>query len=77
MQKRETEKKILIPVVDDEEWNPDSDFFVELFDPLNLGPDQVPIRLDGDDTRCRVTILDEDFPGVIGFAVSDVRVNRN
>jgi hypothetical protein len=27
------EKKIQIPIVDDDEWEPDLDFFVELYDP--------------------------------------------
>lgn len=31
--KREQEKKIEIPIVDDEEWNPDLEFWVELYDP--------------------------------------------
>ena len=30
---REIEKKIQIPIVDDDEWEPDLDFFVELYDP--------------------------------------------
>ena len=67
MKKRDTEVKIHIPIVDDEEWNPDLDFFVELFDPHSIDEDQIPKKLEGDDTRCKVTILDEDFPGVIGF----------
>jgi len=29
----EYEKKIQIPIVDDDEWEPDLDFFVELYDP--------------------------------------------
>ena len=76
MKKRDTEFKIHIPIVDDEEWNPDLDFFVELFDPNNIDDKQCPIKLPGDDTRCKVTILDEDFPGVIGFEVTDVRVSK-
>ena len=35
-QKRETEKKIHIPIVDDHIWEPDLDFFVELYDPGKL-----------------------------------------
>lgn len=30
---RDTEKKIRIPIIDDEEWNPDLEFWVELFNP--------------------------------------------
>jgi len=76
MKKRDTEIKIHIPIVDDEEWNPDLDFFVELFDPHTTDENQNPKRLDGDDTRCKVTILDEDFPGVIGFESTDIRVSK-
>lgn len=62
--KREVEKKIEIPIVDDEEWNPDLEFWVELYDPTKTeqGHDD---RLQGDDTKCKVTILDEDLPGTI------------
>lgn len=31
--KRDTEKKVKIPIIDDEEWNPDLEFYVELFNP--------------------------------------------
>lgn len=31
-------------------------------------------RLPGDDTRCKVTILDEDFPGTIQFEDTDIRI---
>lgn len=62
--KRENEKVIQIQVVDDEEWNPDLEFWVELYDPLKT-EQGVDDRLVGDDTRCKVTILDEDFPGTI------------
>ena len=33
-------------------------------------------RLPGDDTRTKVTILDEDFPGTIGFGNTDLRVPK-
>jgi len=33
-------------------------------------------RLDGDDTSCRITILDEDLPGKLGFEVTDMQVER-
>ena len=31
-------------------------------------------KLPGDDTRCKVTILDEDFPGCLGFENTDLFV---
>lgn len=73
--KREHEKKIEIPIIDDEEWNPDLEFWVELYDPTKTeqGYDD---RLPGDDTKCKVTILDEDFPGTIQFGNTDIRVSK-
>ena len=78
LKKRDTELKIQIPIVDDDEWEPDLDFFVELYDPNHINSDTgIPDRLKGDDTRTKVTILDEDFPGSLGFEVTDVRVPKN
>jgi hypothetical protein len=57
MQKKEEIYQIFIDIHDDDDWEPDLCFFVELYD-LETGD-----RLQGDDTRCKVTILDEDFPG--------------
>lgn len=72
----ENEQKIEIPIVDDEEWNPDLEFSVELYDPIKAeqGFDD---RLPGDDTKCKVTILDEDFPGTIQFGETELRIARN
>ena len=51
----------------------DLEFIVELYDPNKLeGEDRLP----GDDTQCRVTILDEDFPGTIGFASTEINVHK-
>lgn len=77
MKKKETELKILIPIVDDDEWEPDLDFYVELYDPNNVDSAGVPQKMSGDDTRCKVTILDEDFPGTLGFEMTDIRVSQN
>jgi len=68
--------KIEIAIVDDDEWEPDLDFFVELYDP-NKDPESENDRLKGDDTRCKVTIIDEDFPGTIAFELSDVSVHKS
>jgi len=63
-------KKIQIEIIDDDEWNPDLDFFVELYDISNNE------KLAGDDTKCKVTILDEDFPGNIGFENSEIKAHK-
>jgi len=59
----DNEKQIEIPIIDNNIWEPDLDFIVELYE--IDAPDKE--RLFGDDTQCKVTILDEDFPGVLGF----------
>lgn len=51
------EAEISIVIVDDEAWEPDEDFFVQLYD---VGSKE---DLHGEDTRCRVTIMDDDRPG--------------
>ena len=71
MKKKDIEFKIQIPIVDDEEWEPDLDFFVELYDP------DTKQKLIGDDTSCKVTILDEDFPGTLGFEETEIRVQKS
>jgi hypothetical protein len=71
MKQGETEKKIEINIIDNNEWEPDMDFAVELYDYDSEK------RLDGDDTRAIVTILDEDFPGTLGFKVTDIRVKKD
>ena len=70
MKREEKDFKIKVPIIDDKDWNPDKDFFVELFDP-NTGE-----KLSGDDTRCQVTIIDEDFPGIIGFDNTGMQASR-
>lgn len=47
------------------------DFHVELYDTKSN------TRLFGDDTRCKITILDEDFPGKLGFDLTEITAMRN
>ena len=51
-----------VGIIDDEGWEPDEDFYVELYDKATGN------RLFGEDTRTRVTILDDDKPGMLVFA---------
>jgi hypothetical protein len=62
--------KIQIKIKDNNYWEPDMDFYVELYDIDNQQ------RLPGENTRTTVTILDEDFPGTLGFKVTEIRVNK-
>jgi hypothetical protein len=75
MKKNVTEIKIKIPIVDDAEWEPDLDFFVELFDPNQINEQGNPAIFQGEDTKCKITILDEDFPGTLGFEIGEKTVN--
>ena len=61
-EKGNTSYKISIDIVDDDSWEPDENFSVELYDPKT---DQ---RLPGEDTRTIVTIIDDDKPGNLCFA---------
>ena len=56
----QAEAEVKVKILDDDEWEPDEDFYVELYDDESK-------RLPGDDTRTRVTILDDDKPGVLVF----------
>ena len=51
-----------VKVIDDEQWEPDKEFKVELFDPSTKEP------LGKKDTECVVLILDDDKPGFLSFA---------
>jgi len=70
MQANENEREIKIGIVDDPNWEPDEEFKVVLLDAESEN------RLAGDDTECTVLILDEDKPGMIGFAETVMSVSR-
>lgn len=52
---------IEVKINDDDNWEPDEDFFVQLYDP------DTNLELTGKDTKTRVTIIDDDKPGQISF----------
>lgn len=59
--KGEASKDISIKINDDDEWEPDEDFYVDLMDPTTKA------KLNGGDTTTRVTIIDDDKPGDLVF----------
>lgn len=59
----EKQKFVEVVIHDDEDWEPDEDFYVKLY-----GTDDVELR--GEDTKTRVTIIDDDKPGQIYFQES-------
>ena len=70
MKAHEGIRDIQIQIVDDDKWEPDKDFKVQLLDEVTQE------LLEGHDTECTVTILDEDRPGNIGFKERIVSVRR-
>jgi hypothetical protein len=57
----ESVKFITVHIRDDDNWEPDEDFYVQLYNPNTME------ELQGQDTRTRVTIIDDDKPGQICF----------
>lgn len=64
--KSETEKQVEIQIVDDNEWEPEKYFYVELYDV------ETQEKYEADDTECIVTILDEDFPGTMAIEKTNI-----
>ena len=60
-------KIIKIKILDDDNWEPDEDFYVELYDTVT------EMKLEGEDTRCTITILDDDKPGVLSLEKRSVK----
>ena len=51
-----------VKIFDDEQWEPDRDFQVVLYDP------KTGVNLPQKDTKATVTIIDDDKPGFLSFA---------
>ena len=63
------EYKLEVHIVDDDEIEPEEDFFIELFDP------KTKKRLIGEDSLAKVTIVDEAKAPVIGFKDTQFKVH--
>ncbi len=62
-------KFIEVKIVDDNEWEPDEDFLIELYDPSTME------ILNGKDAETRVTIIDDDEPGILSFSQRTIKAN--
>ncbi|CDW86331.1 sodium calcium exchanger 1-like [Stylonychia lemnae] len=60
--------KVPIKIMDNEEWEPDEEFSVELFD-VKTG-----YAIKGKDVRSKITIIDDDNPGVLSFEFPQKRI---
>lgn len=69
--KGDTSKSIAVKIYDDDNWEPDEDFLIQLVD-IETGE-----KLNGMDTETRVTIIDDDKPGQIAFENHNYQSTRN
>jgi solute carrier family 8 (sodium/calcium exchanger) len=58
----ETLKFVEVKINDDDNWEPDRDFYLKLFNTNDINQ-----QLPGADTKTRITIIDDDKPGYIAF----------
>ena len=63
------EYKLEVKIVDDDEYEPDEEFYIELYDPVTKK------RLIGEDTLTKVVIVDDAKQPVIGFKSVVVKVH--
>jgi solute carrier family 8 (sodium/calcium exchanger) len=63
------DKYIEVGIVNDDIWEENEDFYVELYDPDNNE------KLPGNDTETKVTVIDDDQPGILGFERRQIMVN--
>ena len=66
----QNEQVVSIQIFDNNEWQPDLEFLVELYDPST----QELEAYEEYDTKSRVRIIDEDFPGTLGFETTQITV---
>jgi len=66
------EKDILIKIIDDNVYEPDESFYVVLHD-VKSDYYASPAEL-GSNDRCSLTIIDDDFPGILSFKANEIRV---
>lgn len=70
MLKNEKETKFNVKIFDDEIWEPDKDFLIQICE------ENSQQRMPGSDTQTKVTILDEDNPGKLHFEHNTLKVRR-
>jgi len=71
----EMEKTISIDIVNDNQWEPDETFFIDLRDPTT--PNGQPNGINDKFKSTEVTILNDDSAGTLAFAFSDLMVKES
>lgn len=62
------EQHVEVKIINDDTFEPNEDFLIELYDP------ETKARLPGIDTETKVTIIDDDKPGKLGFASRFIKI---
>mmetsp|Transcript_41150 Transcript_41150/g.55906 ORF Transcript_41150/g.55906 Transcript_41150/m.55906 type:complete len:246 (+) Transcript_41150:1174-1911(+) len=62
----EPSKEVAVNIFDDDDWEPDEDFYLELYDP------DTKQKLEGGDAKTTVRIIDDDNPGTLSFEAGDL-----
>lgn len=75
----ETEKVITVEIVDDNAYEEDEEFFVDLMDELKPAHSQVPWTPAtlGAKLSATVIIIDDDLPGILNFPADSITVQEN
>jgi hypothetical protein len=63
-------KTVSVVIIDDDAWEPDEDFYVELYD------FETKEVLKGSDTVCVITIIDDDKKGVLSLEATEIYSNE-
>jgi len=64
---------VSVTILDNEEWNPDTTFEVELYDPDSKDA----TAYEEYDTKTTIQIIDDDQPGFLGFEETQITVMAN
>eukprot|EP01051_Picozoa_sp_SAG22_P002428 SAG22_NODE_107_length_19899_cov_24.034141_5_plen_894_part_00 len=78
----EAEKTITVVILNDDQWEPDEDFFITLSNPAIIAgsttgaEESPPIKLRPEYEEAIITIIDDDEPGVLGFFEESARELR-
>lgn len=69
--KEQDEIQFQVKVLDNDFWEPDKEFLLELYD------NRTGYSLKAKDTQCMVTIMDDDNPGILSFEHPKVKISAS
>lgn len=66
-------QQVEVEIINDEGWEPDEDFFLILY----AAGDAAKKQLRGDNCKTKVTILDDDKPGILQFKETLIKAKKS